>query len=121
MSHSEKDPNSDNNQDLSSIGSMSSTNSSESSLISANYAKNLLFHDKPPRVLTINIYILILMLIVFFIVSIYNLIIFLVKYGQISGRQLAFYNVSSRNAQMRASTLDLKIMNAIVQNMSLYD
>ena len=91
----------------------SSTASSSSSFYHVYYAKNMLFVDKSPRILTVNVYIIALMLMAFFVVSIYNLSQFLEKQAAIQGRIQVYFYIAQRNLKIRACMLDLKILQAI--------
>ncbi|CDW86000.1 UNKNOWN [Stylonychia lemnae] len=104
-----------NNFDLSSL---SSTNSStNSNAIQSHYAKNLLFQKKAPKILKISAVVLACTIVSFLIISIYNLAVFTDKHQQISGRLTAMSYISQRNANMRASILNIKTIQLIAQDL----
>ena len=91
-------------------GSSISSSTSDGSLYHIYYAKNMLFQSHSPRILTINAYILLSMLLAFVVVSVYNLSQFLLKYSDIQGRIQIYYYIAERNMEMRAGILELKVM-----------
>ncbi|CDW75262.1 pas domain s-box family protein [Stylonychia lemnae] len=100
------------------LSSLSSTNSSSNSnAIQSHYAKNLLFQRKAPKILKINAIVLACTIVSFLIISIYNLAVFTDKHQQISGRLTAMSYISQRNANMRATLLDIKTIHLIVQDL----
>ncbi|CDW74050.1 pas domain s-box family protein [Stylonychia lemnae] len=84
---------------------------------SSHYAKNLLFQRKAPKILKINAAVLACTIVSFLIISIYNLAAFTDKHQQISGRLTAMSYISQRNANMRASILNIKTIHLIVQDL----
>eukprot|EP00347_Sterkiella_histriomuscorum_P018940 403343575 len=104
------------------LSSLSSTNSSSnSSAMQSHYAKNLLFQNKAPRILKINAILIICMIISFLIISIYNLVVFIDKQSQIKGRLTVISLISQRNANLRASLLTVKTMQAIALNLDQFN
>lgn len=90
---------------------MSSTSStSNNSSTQAHYVKNQLFLNKAPKILKINAIFIVSMIVAFYIISIYNLAVFLEKHDEISGRLEAFEEISERNSNIRAAMLDMKMM-----------
>eukprot|EP00347_Sterkiella_histriomuscorum_P017246 403350125 len=117
--------NSDEQNSFKSMMSRSSASSNTSSGTSTSgaafYAKNLLFQNSAPKVIKINLALVVAMIVGFFVISIYNLAIFLNKHSFIKGRFDTYSYISQRNARMRASLLDLKMIHQIVQNQKNLD
>jgi hypothetical protein len=77
---------------------MSSASSNTSSDTSTNgaafYAKNLLFQNTAPKVIKINLALVVSMIVAFYVINIYNLAIFLNKHSYIKGRFDAYSSIS---------------------------
>ena len=75
---------------MSALSSMSSASSNSSSNSMSRYSKNMLFLSKAPKVLKYNSILIVLMIISFLIISIYNLCIFISKHSLISDRLVLY-------------------------------
>lgn len=81
---------SDENNSFKSMLSRSSASSGTSSYNSTNgtavYTKNMLFSNTAPKVIKVNLALVVSMVVAFLIINIYNLAIFLSKHSLIKGR-----------------------------------
>eukprot|EP00347_Sterkiella_histriomuscorum_P015925 403355164 len=106
---------------LSKSSASSGTSTNSTGFGSAFFAKNLLFQNSAPKVIKINLALIVAMIVAFFVINIYNLAIFLNKHSFIKGRFDTYSYISQRNARLRAALLDLKMIHQISQNQILYD
>lgn len=80
-----------------------------------------MFLNKAPRILKIAAFLILLTVLAFFIIIIYNLASYLQLHSLISGRIQVFQEITYRDQNMRVALLDLKIMQSVAQNITLYN
>lgn len=76
--------------------------------------QSLLFKTRTPRILKVNLFVLTLIFLSFVVIILYNLILFVIRHGQIDGRITIYKETVQRNLGFRGLLLDMITIHQMI-------